>query len=250
MASILIEKSNHIVSIGINRPEKRNSLSLDMFTRISEAVEEAEADPDCRCVLFHGMGGHFCSGIDLAAFPESASTDAPSPVMRLVKALVEASVPMVAAVEGVAAGLGATMLLHLDSVVVADGARIVYSFVNLALPPEAGSSLLLPRLMGYSRAAELVLLGGTLDAGQALAAGLATRAVPNGAALETAMEIAAGIAAKPPQAARRAKRLLKGDTGPLMQRIVEEEAVLFEGLRSAEAAEAMRAFMEKRPARY
>lgn len=250
MASIIIEKTGFIVSIGINRPEKRNSLTLEMFSQISEAIEDAESDPNARCVIIYGVGGHFCSGIDLSAFPKDASTDAPSPVMRLVKAIVQASIPIVAAVEGVAAGLGATMLLHLDSVVAADGARIVYSFVNLALPPEAGSSLLLPQTMGYAKAAELVLLGGELDAHQAVQAGLATRTVPTGGALEEAMSIATRIAAKPPQAARRAKLLLKGDTQRLMDRIVQEEAILFEGLRSEEAAEAMRAFAEKRPAKF
>ena len=250
MTSIIIKKDAHIVSIGINRPEKRNSLSLDMFAQISEAVEQADADPDCRCVVIHGLGGHFCSGIDLSAFPKGPSTEAASPVMRLVEAIVGASVPIVAAVEGVAAGLGATMLLHMDSVVAADNARIVYSFINLALPPEAGSSLLLPQLMGYARAAELVLLGGTVDADQALRVGLVTRTAPAGTALEEAMQVAARIATKPPQAARRAKKLLKGDTQSLMQRIVEEEAVLFEAARSAEAAEAMQAFIEKRPAQY
>ncbi|MCB9971134.1 MAG: enoyl-CoA hydratase-related protein [Hyphomonas sp.] len=250
MTSIIVETDGHILKIGINRPEKKNALTLDMYDSMSAALERAEDDPSVRCVILYGEGGNFCSGNDLSAFPDDPAEGGATPVMRFVKAFVHASVPIVAAVEGVAAGLGATMLLHFDSVIVSTEARIVYSFVNLALPPEAGSSLLLPQIMGYARAADLVLRGGSFKGAAALQAGLATHLVEPGACLKKAMDIAAEIASKPPRAVREAKKLLKGNPDILMQRIVKEEQVLFRGLASDEAREAMAAFMEKRPAKF
>jgi len=250
MTAIIVETRGHILKVGINRPEKRNALTLDMYDSMSAALEKAEADSAIRCVVIYGEGGHYCSGNDLSAFPDDPTQGGPTPVMRFVKAFVHTSVPIVAAVEGVAAGLGATMLLHFDSVIASPETRIVYSFVNLALPPEAGSSLLLPQIMGYARAADLVLRGGSLKGAAAQQAGLVTHLVEPGACLERAMEIAAEIASKPPRAVREAKKLLKGDPQIIMQRVVEEEKVLFRGLASDEAREAMKAFMEKRPAKF
>ncbi|MCA8906240.1 MAG: enoyl-CoA hydratase/isomerase family protein [Hyphomonas sp.] len=250
MTPIIVETDGHILKIGINRPEKKNALTLDMYDQMSAALEDAEADPSIRCVIIHGLGGNFCSGNDLSGFPKDPAKGGPTPVMRFVKAFVHASVPIVAAVEGVAAGLGATMLLHFDSVIASPETRIVYSFVNLALPPEAGSSLLLPRLMGYAPAADLVLRGGNLKGAAAQQAGLVTHLVDPGACLEKAMAIATEISTKPPRAVREAKKLLKGNPEELMQRILAEEKIVFQGLASDEGREAMAAFMEKRPAKF
>lgn len=250
MTAIIVETDGHILKVGINRPEKKNALTLDMYDSLSVAFERAEADTAIRCVVIYGEGGNYCSGNDLSAFPDDPTKSGPTPVMRFLKSFVNASVPIVAAVEGVAAGLGATMLLHFDSVIASPETRIVYSFVNLALPPEAGSSLLLPQIMGYPRAADLVLRGGTMKGCAAKEAGLVTHLVDPGACLAKALEIAAEIASKPPRAAREAKKLLKGDTQALMQRVVDEEKVLFRGLASDEAKEAISAFIQKRQAKF
>ncbi len=247
MSGITTALDDHVLQIRMERPEKRNALTMDMYDRMSAALEQAEADPDVRAVVFRGAGGHFCSGNDVAALPATdQGTPGPNPVMRFVEALVNASVPIVAAVEGVAAGIGCTMLLHLDAVVASRDSRIVFPFLNLALVPEGGSSLLLVRLLGYTRAANLVLRAASIDGAEAHRLGIVSTLAEPGTVARTALDIAAEIAAKPPRAMRRAKRLMKGDTAELMQRIREEEQDLFLGLRSAEGAEALRAFMEKR----
>jgi len=131
-------------------------------------------------------------------------------------------------------------------VVASRDSRIVFPFLNLALVPEGGSSLLLVRLLGYTRAANLVLRAASIDGAEAHRLGIVSTLAEPGTVARTALDIAAEFAAKPPQAMRRAKRLMKGDAAELMQRIREEEQDLFTGLRSAEGAEAMRAFVEKR----
>ncbi len=247
MTGITTHFDQHILQIRMDRPAKKNALTLPMYDVMSEALERAEADPGVRVVVFGGAGGNFCSGNDVGAFPDAGSgPQGPNPVMRFVEALVNASVPIVAAVEGVAAGIGATMLLHLDSVVASRSARIVFPFLNLALVPEAGSSLLLVRLLGYTRAADLVLRAGSIDGVEAHRLGLVSRLAEPGAADQTVLEVAAELAAKPPQAMRRAKRLMKGDSAELLQRIREEERGVFLGLGSAEGKEAVQAFLEKR----
>jgi len=247
MSAVTTRFDRHVLQIRIDNPAKKNALTMEMYDAMSEALERAEADTTVRAVVFSGAGGNFCSGNDVSAFPAAGSDQqGPNPVMRFVEALVNASVPIVAAVEGVAAGIGATMLLHLDAVVASAGSRIVFPFLNLALVPEAGSSLLLVRLLGYTRAAELVLRAATIDGAEAHRLGIVSRLVEPDAVGPAALAIATEFAARPPQAMRRSKRLMKGDTTALMQRIREEERGVFLGLGSAEGAEAVRAFREKR----
>ncbi|MCC7257390.1 MAG: enoyl-CoA hydratase/isomerase family protein [Gammaproteobacteria bacterium] len=247
MSAVTTRFDQHVLQIRIDNPAKKNALTMEMYDAMSEALERAEADTAVRAVVFSGAGGNFCSGNDVTAFPAAGSEPGgPNPVMRFVEALVHASVPIVAAVEGVAAGIGATMLLHLDAVVASAGSRIVFPFVNLALVPEAGSSLLLVRLLGYTRAADLVLRGASVDGGEAHRLGIVSMLAEPDAVGQVALEIAGEFASKPPQAMRRSKRLMKGDTAALMQRIREEERGVFLGLNSAEGAEAVRAFREKR----
>ncbi len=247
MSVVTTQLDGHVLQIRIDNPVKKNALTMEMYDVMSAALERAEADTAVRAVVFSGAGGNFCSGNDVSGFPAAGSgSQGPNPVMRFVEALVNASVPIVAAVEGVAAGIGATMLLHLDAVVAGPGSKIVLPFLNLALVPEAGSSLLLVRLLGYTRAAELVLRAGSVDGSEAHRLGIVSRLAEDGAVGQVALAIAGEFAAKPPQAMRRAKRLMKGDTAALLQRIREEERGVFLGLNSAEGAEALQAFREKR----
>lgn len=246
MTAVITRFDGHVLQLRMNRPEKRNALTLPMYDAMSEALEQAEADRGVRAVVILGSGGSFCAGSDLADFPADPSEHGPTPVMRLVEALVHTSVPIVAAVDGVAAGFGSTMLLHLDSVVASPATRIFFSFVNMALVPEAGSSLLLTRQLGYTRAAELLLRAAPIDGVEAHRLGIVSTLAEPAMVETTALSIAAEFAAKPPQAMRRAKKLLKGDTAELMQRIREEERDVFLGLKSAEGAEALRAFRERR----
>jgi len=247
MSRVTVELVDRVLCVTIDNVPRKNALTMTMYDDLSAALERAEDDRAVHVVLLTGAGGQFCSGNDVGGFPPDPAQNGPTPVLRFVTALVQDSVPIVAAVEGVAAGLGATMLLHLDSVVAARNARIVFPFVNLALAPEAGSTQLLPQLLGYTRAAELILRGGSVDGAEAHRLGIASQLAEPGAALHQALAIAGEMAAKPPQAMRRAKRLLKGDTAAIMARIHLEERALFDGFASAEAREAMRAFREKRP---
>ena len=244
--SIKVELDSRILKVRLLRPERRNALTLEMYAVLSSALARAEADPQVRVVLLAGSGGSFCSGNDVNAFPADPRSAGPTPVMHFVEALVRTTVPVVAAVEGVAAGIGSTLLLHCDAVVGDAATRIVFPFLNMALVPEAGSSLLLTRQLGYTRAADLMLRAASIEGAEAHRLGILSTLAAPGEVERTALAIAAELAAKPPQAMRRSKRLLKGDVEALLQRIRDEERELFEGLASEEGAEALGAFREKR----
>jgi len=161
--------------------------------------------------------------------------------------LINSSVPIIAAVEGVAVGIGATLLLQLDSVVAEPQAKILMPFVSLALVPEAGSSLLLPRMLGYTRAAEYLMRARPIDGQRAYELGIVSTLAEPGQVESKALERAAEFARMPPQAMRKTKRLLQGDRQALLDRVGLEEELLFECSVAAEALEAITAFKEKRP---
>lgn len=244
---ILVTRDGHIVQIRLNRPEKKNALTLDCYVAMAEAIETAESDRSVRAIVFLGAGGNFTSGNDVSGFPDAPADGGETPVFRFVSALITSSVPMVAGIEGVTVGIGATMLLHLDSVVADPEATILMPFVNLALVPEAGSSLLLPRLLGYTRAAELLMRGRPISGRRACELGIVSTLSEPGKAEAAALKVAGEFARKPPTAMRRTKRLLKGDTLELLDRVRHEEKLLFEGFASAETREAIAALREKRP---
>lgn len=243
---VTVSKQGRVLRISLNRPDKKNALTLAMYEALTEAVLRAEHDNDLRVVLVTGAGGNFTTGNDLAHFPPGPSTDAPTPVMRLLETVIGASVPIVAAVDGVAAGIGATLLLHLDAVVMARDAKLLYPFINLALVPEAGSSLLLVQQLGYTRAADLLMQGRPIDGERAFELGLASTLASPGGAQAEGERVAAALATRSGQALRSTKRLLKGDTTTLMARILEEERLLFAAMETADHAEAVAAFRDKR----
>lgn len=245
--SVSVTRDNHILQIRLNRPEKKNALTMAMYNALSAAIEAAESDRSVRVIVFLGSGGNFTAGNDLQDFPDAPSSNESTPVMRFVSSLAQSTVPMIAAVEGVAVGIGATMLLHLDCVVTAPNARFLLPFINLALVPEAGSSHLLPQLLGYTRAAELLMRGKPFDGQRAFDLGIASTLTDPGTVDDTALGIAAEFAQKPPQAMRKTKELLKGDRQRVMDRIRWEERLLFECSVTAENEEALAALQEKRP---
>ena len=247
MQSLTITRDQNVVQIQLNRPAKKNALTLDMYRTIAETVEAAEADTWVRAILFVGSGGNFTSGNDLDDFPDPLD-DQPNPVLRFVTALVKSSVPMVAAIEGLAVGIGATMLAYFDSVVADEDTRILYPFINLALPPEAGSTLLLPQLLGYTKAAQLLMLGKPLRGKEAFEAGIVSNLSPVGQTQQCAMQIAKEFAKKPPAMMRQTKKMLRGETQTILQRIKDEEQALHKALLTNESKEAIQALIEKRPA--
>ena len=244
---IRCSRADGVLEITLARPDKLNALSDAMYRALADALESAEADAGIRVVAFFADGGAFTAGNDLSDFARYAQTgEAPVEVLRFVRALARSEKPLVAAVQGRAVGIGMTMLLHCDHVVVAPDALLSVPFVGLGLVPEAGSSLLLPERIGHARAHAMFALGETLDAQQAVALGIANRLVPLADLHEITRVVCRKLAAQPPEALAATKRLMRD--GRRIAAKVEEEAVVFvERLRSDEARAAFRAFAERGP---
>ena len=243
------EKSNGILTLTLNRPEKRNALTRQMYQVLGEAIDAAADDPEVRCVLIQGEGEMFTAGNDLGDFAavgngQGVAAGRPGENPLLV-ALSRATTPLVAAVHGRAVGVGVTMLLHCDLVFVSDDARLSTPFVNLALVPEAASSLLLPARIGHARAFSMFVLGEVVDAQKAVAWGIANAVVPRAELRAHARAAAEAVAARPPAAVAITKALMR-DPAALARRIDEEGTHFTAQLRSPEAREAFAAFAEKR----
>ncbi|MDX2012457.1 MAG: enoyl-CoA hydratase [Myxococcaceae bacterium] len=227
------------------RPAKKNALTIAMYERLNAALAEAASDVSVRAVVFASTGETFTAGNDLGDFMQNPPTGESSPVFQFISALSTFEKPLLAAVDGKAIGLGLTMLLHCDFVYATDRASLVAPFVNLGLVPEAASSLLLPRLLGHVRAAEVLLLGQPITAAQAHAWGLVNALVTPDQVLPKALATAKLLAERAPTAVRLSKRLMK-DAAAVKARMAEEGALFVQQLQSPEVAEAIGAFFEKR----
>lgn len=245
--AIKIAIDEGVMVLTFNRPEKKNALSNAMYRTLAEALEEAEADPAIRVVLFEGQGGVFTAGNDLKDFAAVAmGGDQPREVVRFLKALAKAEKPYVACVTGLAVGVGVTLLLHCDLVYVAEDAKLSTPFVNLALVPEAASSWLLPARVGHARAFAMFALGEAITGREAERIGLANAAAPAAEAPVMALAAARALARRPMGALKATKKLMRDP--PVIAQVMDEEmAVFLERLGSAEAAEAFQAFAERRP---
>src|ERR1700677_4066586 len=195
----------------MNRPEKKNALTRAMYAALAEAIEAADANPGIRVITLTGVGDAFTSGNDVKDFVDAPAMGRDGPVMRFLSAIADARKPLIAGVNGLAVGIGVTLLLHCDLAYAAQGAYFQLPFVNLGVVPEAASSLLLPRMAGHHRAAELLFFGNAFDAEAARQCGLVNSVHPSDALGEVLAERAAALAAKPPQALRLTKELLKGE---------------------------------------
>jgi len=245
---VRVEKSGPVLAITLARPERRNAITVAMYSALAEAIEGAASDPSLRVITFGGEGQDFAAGNDLADFLTALPRDREDiPVWRLLRAIVNCEIPMVAAVQGNCVGIGTTALLHCDLVVAEEGARFSLPFVDLGLVPEAASSLLLPRLAGRRRAARYLLLAEPFGVEEALAIGLVSHVAVPGALEAKLDELVAELLAKPPQALREAQRLLRlGTRDELLERMRLEGAAFAERLASPEVKEAIGAFFEKR----
>lgn len=249
MSADLIKKetNNGVFTLQINRPDKKNALTLAMYQALTDGLNEAECDDSVRVVLICGTEDCFTTGNDMTDFLATPPTGLESPVFKFTSTISEMRKPVVAAVNGLAVGVGATMLLHCDLAYAGESAKFLFPFVNLGLCPEAGSSLLLPRIMGHQRAAELVLLGEVFKADKACSLGIVTEVCPDGDVRATAMSKALKLAAQPAESVRLTKDLLKRGYALALQQTKAEEVRLFvERLKSPEAAEALLAFKERR----
>jgi enoyl-CoA hydratase/carnithine racemase len=245
--SIKTATLNGVATIEIARPEKKNALTMVMYTAMADALRAAQADASVRAVLITGQPGVFTSGNDLEDFMQRPPQGMDSPVFQFMLALLECEKPVVAAVTGAAIGIGTTMLLHCDFVYVSDEARLAMPFVGLGLVPEYGSSLLVSQLMGHAKAAEKLLLGDPFTGADAVDCGLANAVLPTSEVVNHARRVAERFNALPPGAVRDSKRLMRGHQREQVRAAIASEAAIFsERLRSPEAQEAFQAFFQKR----
>ncbi len=243
---IEISRKDGVLAIRMNRPDKKNALTGAMYTAMAGALLDADGDASVGAILFLGLPGVFSAGNDLKDFAGfAASGNLGQEVLSFLRALTIAEKPLVAAVDGLAVGVGTTMLLHCDHVLVSTQAKLSTPFVNLALVPEAASSLLAPRIMGHARAFEMLVMGRPLSPDQAVAAGIANAVLPAAEIEAAGFAAAAEIAAKPREAVKLSRRLVRGSPDEILKRIDEEALLFAQRLRSAEAQKAFMAFLNK-----
>ncbi len=244
MNEIIITQDQHVLRVHINRPQKKNALTPEMYDALRAAIESADSDQGIRVIYLTGSGDSFCAGNDLNSFLGDPGSMAPA---RFIKAVADAATPIVAAVNGVAVGVGVTMLLHCDLVYVAEGVKLRLPFIDLGLVPEAASTYLLPRILGYPRAAELLLLGEAFSAETASKYGIVNAVVAADELEGLAWSKAELLAAKPPEALRQTKALLKRGAALAVQETIHAELeIIAERLVSDEARGIMEAFFAAR----
>lgn len=245
--NVHVSTSDGIVTVSLYRPEKKNALSLAMYVAMTAALRAGQSDPAVRAVVIQGTSDCFTSGNDIADFVSGPSPERLAPIFDFLGIISTYEKPVVAAVNGLAVGIGTTLLLHCDLVCAGESARFQLPFVNLGLVPEAASSLLLPRLAGSHRAAELLMLGEMFSAATARDIGLVNRVTSDAECQAAARELAVKLVAKPAAALRLTKSLLKKASAPLVRQVMSEESNHFVArLKSPEAAEAFTAFLERR----
>lgn len=245
---VIVSDEGGIRTIRMNRPDKKNALTAAMYEAMAQAIETASGDSPIRCVLIAGVPGAFSAGNDLGDFMKAAmgGEGLGGNVLRFLHALARAERPLVAAVQGVAVGIGTTMMLHCDYAVAATDARFSTPFVALGLVPEAASSLIAPRLMGQRRAFELLVMGKPLSGEQAKECGLVNQVAPAGEVDAEAMKAAQQIAALPSEGVAISRRLMKGAPDEIVRRIDEEAEQFKLRLKSPEARKAFEAFLTRK----
>lgn len=243
---ITITRTGAVQTLRFARPHKKNAITSPMYDALAEALRDGDQDDDVRVHLLAGSPGAFTAGNDIRDFMTYAEEgELGESVIRFLKALATVTKPMIAAVDGLAIGIGTTMLMHCDLVYASPRSVFRTPFLDLGLVPEAASSLLAPRLLGMPRAFELLCLGATFDAEQAHMAGLVNAVVPEEEVEEQAAGAADELAGKPPEALLAARRLIRGDPTELVARIDEEADLYRERLNSDEARSAFHQFLNR-----
>lgn len=244
---ITLTLDERVLRIQFNRPKKKNAITRDMYSTMANAIRQANDDSTVRVILIEGSPGCFTSGNDLADFMNAPEAGSGSPVGDFLDAAANTPKPLIAAVTGIAVGIGTTMLLHCDLAYASETAMFHMPFVNLGLVPEFGSSLILPQLMGQRRAAELLMLGQPFDAVTAGKLGFINAEFPDDVVLDETLYKAHALAQQPPAALRQTKQLMKQPfRDAIAQQMTEEGNHFAAMLTGPEAMEAFQAFMEKR----
>lgn len=241
------QRDGRVLELILDRPRVKNALTLDMYEALSAGLDRAGLDESVRAVILRSSGADFTSGNDLSDFMQNPPTDESSPVFGFLKSLVAFPKPLLAAVDGYAVGIGTTMLFHCDLVYAASSARFQLPFINLAVVPEGASSVILPRMLGHQRAAELLYFGDRFDAAEAHRLGIVNAVCAPEELLGFVRERAQVLAAKAPAAMLATKRLVRQAQSQEIEEALVREAVVFaDRLQSPELAEAIGAFFEKR----
>lgn len=245
--SIRFETDKGIATLAFNRPEKKNAITAAMYQALADGLRAADSDPSVRVIVLTGDGGTFTAGNDVEDFLRQPPEGKDTPVTQFMQRLIDAEKPVVAAVSGMAIGIGTTLLMHCDLVYASEEARFAMPFTQLGLCPEFASSVLLPRIAGYQRAAEKLLLGERFDAAEAREMGLVNRVVPVSELAALVAAQAAKLAALPRESLRLTKRLMKADLQAPVASAMQQELAHFTRMLSGEdAREAFAAFLEKR----
>ncbi len=242
---IAIAREGAVQILRLNRAEKKNALTAAMYGALAKALNDANADDGIAVTVILGQPGVFCAGNDVGDFLAVSQGGGALQGFDFLKALADCDKPLIAAVDGPAVGIGTTLMFHCDLAYASPRAVFQAPFVDLGIVPEAGSSLLGPRTLGHARAFELLAMGAPWSADQAKEAGLINRVVPSEELESEALKAAAALAAKPREALRLARRLLRGDVAPLKTRMQEEGALFLERIKTEEAASAFMAFLQK-----
>lgn len=246
-AHVTITREGPVQILRINRPDKKNALSGEMYSALSDAIEAADASGDVAAHVILGVSGAFTAGNDIVDFlATSKGSGGVEPVLRFIRLLPRIQKPMIAGVDGVAVGIGTTLLFHCDLVYATPAAKFATPFLDLGLVPEAGSSLLFARTMGYARAFELLVLGNAFSAERGREAGFVNEIVSSDQLEAKVREAARRLAEKPPEALSLSRRMMRGDVSEVVRRIDDEADIFRRRLASPEAREAFSAFLEKR----
>ncbi|HVN43772.1 MAG TPA: enoyl-CoA hydratase-related protein [Steroidobacteraceae bacterium] len=247
--AVLVTCAEGVCEVRLNRPEKRNAITFPMYQQLTRTLADAHADAAVKAVLLSGAGASFSAGNDLQDFLSGPAFGAAHPALQFLRALATFDKPLLAAVQGPTVGIGVTLLLHCDLIVAARDTQFSLPFVALGLVPEAASSLLLPRLIGQQRAAELLLLGQPLSAETACRLGIVNRVVDEGTLHEEARALAQALAQQPSAALLATRRLIRGDVSEMLARIDEEARIFGAQLQSEEFRARVRALLARpRPA--
>jgi enoyl-CoA hydratase/carnithine racemase len=247
MPDVFISNEGPVRKIRMTRPEKKNALTLAMYEAMAGAIEDAGKTDGVKCLIIAGAPDVFCAGNDLNDFIVMARSGAlGEPIVRFLHTLARCEKPIVAAVSGAAVGVGTTMLLHCDQVIASDSAVLLTPFVSLGLLPEAGSSLIAPRLMGHTRAFSLLVMGKPLTADEARSAGIINTVVPAAELDGQALAVAREIAALPTESVIAARRLMRGSVEEIIARIDAEVEAFKTRLASPEAQKSLAAFLDRK----
>jgi len=247
---IIVTDEGATRTIVMRRPEKKNALTPEMFLAMSEAINSAQSNPDIRCLILMGRSGVFTAGDDVEDFVEEATTKReaarPRNALAFVRSLITNKKPIIAAVDGVAVGMGVTMVLHCDYVIASTTASFMSPFIQYGLVPEGASSLLLPLMAGHQRAFSLLVMGRAMSAVEAREAGFVNEVVAAGHAFIEAQKVAREISELPPEAVAISRKLLKLPTEDLLRRMEEEEHLFNERIHAPTVVAAVKGFMQRR----